>query len=93
MNIRLAAVVAVVLSAGTACASNAPPTASAYSGPQTTMPADTPLPGAVTNDSNAVRNSDNRPLSARTGLNSDPNDPNGTGTPVSSSHYDYNNRM
>jgi hypothetical protein len=86
MNIRRLAVVSAVLSAATACASNG---SSAYSSPQPTMSSDTPVHGATPVGTNTVMNSDNRPIQTRTGLNSDPDDPNGTSTPTTMPHYGY----
>ena len=100
MNIRSSVGVAAVLLSATACASHtsdttaayASDTAAAYASPvyvaAAPVPIDTSIPGALSVEGAPAVNSDNHPLFTRTGLNSDPRNPNGTARPTSGSQYD-----
>ncbi len=72
MNIRLTSTALSLMLGLSACAGTSPQVASLH---------DQPIPGAHTIEAPvagpAVLNSDNQPAGRRTGLNSDPNNPNG----------------
>jgi hypothetical protein len=86
MCYRPIASIATVLMTATACATNSPDVAMALQSDASSV--DTPVPGAVPETRETILNSDNRSIVVRTGINSDPNDPNGTPRPQVTSIYD-----